>query len=133
MLNGLNHITLATKDIEESLGFYVDILGFKACVKWDKCAHLTLGELWLCLSFDEPDIKSDYSHTAFSIKKSDFNIMKDILEKNKIKEWKKNKSEGDSLYILDPSGNKLEIHVGSLKTRLEYIKSKPYKNTIWFS
>ncbi len=87
----------------------------------------------MCLSFDEPDIKSDYSHTAFSIKKSDFNIMKDILEKNKIKEWKKNKSEGDSLYILDPSGNKLEIHVGSLKTRLEYIKSKPYKNTIWFS
>ncbi len=133
MLNGLNHITLATKDIEESLRFYVDILGFKACVKWDKGAHLTLGELWLCLSFDEPDIKNDYSHIAFSIEKSDFNIMKDTLEKNKIKEWKKNKSEGDSLYILDPSGNKLEIHVGSLKTRLEYIKSKPYKNTIWFS
>lgn len=131
MLTSLNHITLATKNIEESLSFYVKILGFKAHVKWNKGAHLTLDGLWLCLSFDEPIIKRDYTHIAFSIEESDFDNIKNLLKEKNIQQWKQNSSEGDSLYILDPSGNKLELHVGSLQSRLEYIKLKPYKNTVW--
>jgi len=30
MITGINHITLAVKDIEESFKFYQEILGFKA-------------------------------------------------------------------------------------------------------
>jgi catechol 2,3-dioxygenase-like lactoylglutathione lyase family enzyme len=131
MLTSLNHITLATKNIEESLSFYVNILGFKAHVKWDRGAHLTLGELWLCLSFDEPTSKRDYTHIAFSIEESDFDSIKSLVKEKNIKQWKQNSSEGDSLYILDPSENQLELHIGSLQSRLEYIKSKPYKNTVW--
>lgn len=132
MLTSLSHITLATKDIEESLSFYVNILGFKAHVKWDRGAHLTLDGIWVCLSFDEPITKRDYTHIAFTIEESNFKKMQILIEDKNIKQWKQNKSEGDSLYILDPSGNKLELHVGSLESRLEYIKLKPYKNTVWF-
>jgi len=42
-----------------------------------------------------------------------------------------NKSEGQSLYILDTDGHKLEIHVGDLKSRLKSLKIRPYKNLVW--
>ncbi|HEX5514181.1 MAG TPA: glutathione transferase, partial [Gammaproteobacteria bacterium] len=41
--------------------------------------------------------------------------------------WKDNKSEGDSLYFLDPDGHKLEIHVGDLESRLAALREKPYE------
>jgi len=132
MLAGLNHITIAAKDIEKSFDFYVNVLGFKPHVKWDKGAHLSLDKLWLCLSFDKSKKTKDYTHIAFSAKQKDFNTLIKKLTNLKIKEWKINTSEGDSIYILDPDGHKLEIHVGSLLSRLEYIKKNPYNNTVFY-
>ena len=40
-------------------------------------------------------------------------------------EWRTNSSEGESLYILDPDGHRLELHVGSLATRLEDYRRAP--------
>ena len=61
--------------------------------------------------------------------------MKNKLKSKKIKEWKINTSEGDSLYILDPNNHKLELHVGSLQTRLNYLKEnqKDFKNLEFFT
>ena len=42
-----------------------------------------------------------------------------------------NHSEGRSLYVLDPDGHKLEIHVGTLADRLESLKRKPYAGLVW--
>ncbi len=57
MLKGLNHITIAVSDLERSLDFYINALGFKGHVKWRQGAYLSLGDLWLCLSVDKPDEK----------------------------------------------------------------------------
>lgn len=131
MLTGLNHITIAVSDLESSLDFYINALGFKGYVKWKQGAYLSLGDLWLCLSVDKPDEKSDYSHIAFSISQQDFTDFSHKLIQFDIAQWKENKSEGDSLYLLDPDGHKLEIHSGDLYSRLESIKHQPYEGLEW--
>lgn len=45
MLTGLNHLTLASGDLERSLTFYRDLLGFQPHVRWDGGAYLSLGAL----------------------------------------------------------------------------------------
>lgn len=128
MIRGLNHITLAVSNLDESLDFYTRILGFKGHVKWDGGVYLSLGDIWLCLSLDTPSPSTDYTHIAFDIDEVNFKNFEKIIVQNDIKLWKKNTSEGKSLYILDPNGNKLEIHVGNLQTRLESFKQKPLKS-----
>jgi len=136
MLTGLNHITLAVRDLEKSLHFYVVLLGFKLHAKWDGGAYLSLGELWLCLSRDMSEVNieqqgfsgQDYSHVAFSIAAEHFADFSHYLEANNVMQWKQNKSEGESLYILDPDGHQLEIHVGSLDTRLKSLDASVYRN-----
>ncbi len=131
MITGLNHITLAVRDLDISLKFYTDILNFEADVRWSKGAYLHLNELWLCLSLGKAAPAKDYTHFAFSIEQNDFEIFLDKIRTNKIAEWKENTSEGDSLYFLDPDGHKLEVHTGSLQSRLESLKAQPYAGLEW--
>lgn len=132
MLRGLNHITIAVSDLEISFRFYNHLLGFKPHARWDFCAYLSLGNLWLCLSCDTAIPCQDYSHIALDCEADKFNAMAAQLREANVIEWKKNTSEGDSLYFLDPDGHKLEIHCGNLQTRLAALKEKPYKGLIWF-
>jgi catechol 2,3-dioxygenase-like lactoylglutathione lyase family enzyme len=126
MLKGLNHITLAVSDLGASFQFYTLLLGFKPEVKWSKGAYLSLGSLWLCLSLDEPKPALDYTHIALDIDQENFAAFSETLINAGVTQWKENNSEGDSLYFLDPDGHKLEVHVGSLQSRLESLKLKPY-------
>ncbi|PAR45899.1 hypothetical protein CGT94_18000 [Vibrio metoecus] len=131
MISGLNHITLAVSDLERSLKFYIDTLGFTGHVKWDSGAYISIGDVWLCLSCDSPCPKTDYTHIAFDICSENFELFSSRLISFDIEIWKQNISEGQSIYILDPDGHKLKIHVGSLNSRLETLKSKPYSGLVW--
>lgn len=132
MLTGLNHITIAVSNIDVSFVFYTQLLGFKPRVRWDAGVYLTLGDLWLCLSSDTAIPSQDYSHIAFDCEANHFNMITAQLRSANVIEWKKNTSEGDSLYFLDPDGHKLEIHCGNLQSRLESLKEKPYRGLVWF-
>ena len=146
MLTGLNHITISVSCLDTSLHFYTQILGFKAHVKCDAGAYLSLGDLWLCLSLNtspSPDalnVKTppekkrptgDYSHIAFSVSAEDFASVKQKIIKGNATIWKDNKSEGKSLYFLDPDSHKLEIHNGNLQQRLDSLKTQPYAGLKW--
>lgn len=133
MITGLNHITLAVSDLDRSLDFYRQVLGLDAHVRWQKGAYLSAGALWLCLSVDEPCAKTDYTHLAFNVSEPDFAACCERLREAGVEEWKSNKSEGDSLYFLDPDGHKLEIHVGSLVSRLQSLKQSPYAGLEWIT
>lgn len=131
MLTGINHITLSVKDIDRSLDFYINQLGFTGCVKWNSGAYLKLVDFWLCLLQDIPSISNDCSHMAFTVSEENFMIVSKKIVQNKFSQWKVNTSEGQSLYFLDPDGHKLEIHVGTLESRLQSLKLQPYKGMEW--
>ncbi|MBQ4814330.1 VOC family protein [Pseudoalteromonas luteoviolacea] len=136
MITGVNHITLSVTDLLRSMEFYQN-LGAKLHVSWQSGAYLSLGDLWLCLSLHHNpkssiNTESDYSHLALNIEAKDFRGYCDKIAALNIQYWKQNTSEGDSLYILDPDRHKLEIHVGSLQSRLESLKANPYKRLTWY-
>ncbi|GDX06413.1 fosfomycin resistance glutathione transferase [Buttiauxella sp. A111] len=132
MLTGLNHLTLAVSNVARSFDFYVHQLGFTPRAKWAKGAYLSLGDLWLCLSLDTVDDKSDYTHYAFTISEQYIVSFREKLRAARIEEWKDNTSEGASLYFLDPDGHRLEVHSGGLETRLQACKEKPYEGMIFY-
>ncbi|MCU6663511.1 Glutathione transferase FosA [compost metagenome] len=132
MLNGLNHITIAVSDVSRSFDFYVNRLGFTPKAKWAGGAYLSLGNLWLCLSADSVATREDYTHYAFSIRSEDFDVYVKKLKSSGITEWKINKSEGKSIYFLDPDGHKLEIHDGNLDSRLRACIKHPYEKMEFF-
>jgi catechol 2,3-dioxygenase-like lactoylglutathione lyase family enzyme len=130
MLTGLNHLTLAVTELERSVGFYTGLLGLRIEAHWDQGAYLSLGGLWLCLSLDPARAvvaqAADYTHYAFSIAQPDFAAFRARLRAAGVSEWRKNRSEGDSFYFLDPDGHQLEVHVGSLASRIEACRAQPY-------
>ena len=156
MLTGLNHITLAVSNLAKSLNFYVETLGFtpkakwahgaylslgelwlclsvdKVSAKWAHGAYLSLGELWLCLSVDKVSVGDDYTHYAFSIPTEEFDVFVERLRSSGVTEWKTNKSEGKSVYFLDPDGHRLEIHDGDLESRLRACRTQPYEGMEFF-
>ena len=133
MINAFNHLTIAVSDLDRAFDFYVSLLKFTPHAKWDKGAYLSVGDLWLCLSLD-PKVtpRTDYTHFAFSARQGSFEAICQTLLTAGVQCWKENHSEGDSFYFLDPDGHKLELHVGTLQSRLESLKAMPYSGLILF-
>jgi len=135
MLSGLNHLTLAVRDVDRSVAFYRSLLGCRVRAIWNAGAYLSLGDLWLCLSLDpkrHAEPAPDYTHYAFSIAADQFAIFSERLREHGVVEWRQNRSEGDSLYFLDPDGHKLEAHVGDFESRIEECRLHPYEGMRFF-
>lgn len=135
MLTGLNHLTLAVSSLERSLVFYQQYLGMQCHASWETGAYLSCGDLWLCLSYDEhAGVKRhDYTHYAFGIDEANFSKMVSLLKTAGVTCWKDNRSEGQSFYFLDPDNHQLELHVGSLASRLKACREKPYHQMSFYS
>jgi catechol 2,3-dioxygenase-like lactoylglutathione lyase family enzyme len=126
-VRGLNHLTLAVADLDRSVAFYRDVLGLDLRALWDEGAYLEAGALWLCLSLDaaaKTAARRDYTHYAFDVEPEDFDALSATVRAQAVV-WKDNKSEGASLYFLDPDGHRLELHIGSLASRLDHYRADP--------
>lgn len=130
MIKGINHVTLSVADLERSFTFYTSILMCRPVARWARGADLLAGDSWLCLSLD-PETRdgpyAEYTHIAFSVDANAYAAFLDTVKTARLPVWKTNKSEGQSLYILDPDGHKLEMHVGDLESRLAALKELPYE------
>lgn len=85
MLNGINHITVAVNDLDESFKFYVNLLGMKPHGIWQSGAYLSLNDLWFCLSVDSISPARGYSHIALDVSEDCFEKVKSqLLEKQEL-------------------------------------------------
>lgn len=135
MITGLNHLTLSVRDLGRALSFYVDLLGLRLHARWDEGAYLSAGTLWLCLSLDEQTRSAplpEYTHFALSASAEEIARLAPRLVAAGVVEWKQNRSEGASLYLLDPDGHKLELHDGDLASRLRACRASPYRGFRFF-
>ncbi|QUX98092.1 glutathione transferase [Marinomonas sp. CT5] len=130
---GLNHLTLSVSNLDASLTFYCDVLGFTGEVRWKTGAYLSYGDCWLCLSLGTPKPSQDYTHFAFSFSAEAMSHVQKKRGFSAVRHWQANTSEGDSLYIEDPDGHKLELHSGSLATRLNSLQENPYDGLVWLN
>ncbi len=103
---------------------------------WSKGAYLTAGDLWFCLILDDKtrtEALPEYTHLAFSVSNPDFHTIREKIMAADVTKWQDNSSEGESLYILDPDGHKLELHVGDLDSRIASMKAEPFDGMKLFS
>lgn len=126
-MHGVNHVTFSVKDVEQSFVFYTQVLGMRPVARWPKGAYLMTADTWIALIQDRKLRKSqlpEYTHVAFSVSREEFGALSQRIRLAGAEIWKKNHSEGASLYFLDPNGHKLEIHTGDVYTRLAALKAE---------
>lgn len=129
MISGINHITLAVRNADESIGFYAEMLGCRIAARWPRGAYLIAGDTWLCLLQDDHvkgELLPEYTHIAFTVAPEDFDEMSDRIKASGAYIWQDNRTEGASLYFADPNGHKLEIHASDLRARLNAIRRAPW-------
>ena len=119
-ITGLNHITFSVADLDRSLGFYCELLGFSIRLRTPSSAYLEAGTLWLALVVD-PKVRGgplpEYSHTALSVASAELPGMVRKLRDAAVACWQESERD-DSFYFLDPDSHKLELHSGDLRGRL---------------
>lgn len=129
-IQGINHITLAIRNLEISLAFYTDVLRCQLVARWPRGAYLCAGNVWLALIVDancRETALAEYTHFAFDVLPTDFEAAAQRIRDAGATLWQANSSEGDSLYFLDPDGHKLEIHSTHLYDRLLSAKLNPWE------
>ncbi|MBU6114653.1 FosB/FosD family fosfomycin resistance bacillithiol transferase [Mammaliicoccus lentus] len=131
MIQSINHVTYSVSDLKKAIVFYKDILKARILVESDNTAYFTIGDLWLALN-EEKDIPRNeihysYTHMAFTINESEFDIWYQWLKDNNVSILKgRNRDLRDkkSIYFTDPDGHKLELHTGTLQDRLDFYKEE---------
>ncbi|MDY6790407.1 MAG: VOC family protein [Thermodesulfobacteriota bacterium] len=135
MITGINHITFAVRNIDESFKFYADVLGFKPIQKCTTSVYLLAGNTWIALVKDQNsryEHLHESTHIAFTVDHQDFEPMRERILKSGAKKWQENSTEGDSFYFVDPNGHKLEIHVSDLEARIKSGKKEWGDDVRWF-
>jgi glutathione S-transferase fosA5 len=120
IITDLNHLTFAVSDLERSVAFYSELLGFSVRMRSLSSAYLESGTLWVALVLD-PAVRRgplpEYSHVAFSIAPSALRLLIERLTAAGVVRWQ-DSDHSDSFYFLDPDGHKLELHSGDIHSRL---------------
>lgn len=135
VVEGINHATLAVRDLDRSLAFYVGVLGLRAVARWDGGVYLAAGGDWVTLILDgnvREGPLPEYTHLAFSVSVGSLEEMGARLARAGVEIWQENQTPGESVYLLDPDGHKLELHASDLCGRMAEDRRDPPPGMVFF-
>ena len=125
-LDGINHFALNVRDMEQSLKFYTDILGFPVSMRTETRAglkHVEVDASNVAIAlFESPDLDltaaqktmtyDGYLHFAFTASYDRYDATLQALKDGGVemdgepRDW----GNGVSIYFPDPDGHQIEIH-----------------------
>ena len=119
-LEGIDHVALGVRDIERSVKWYVEVLGFERLHEgmWDGVpTFIGKGNTGIALFPASPDAKSTslshrelrILHLAFRANRKNFLAAQGELEKRGIDFEFQGHEISHSIYFRDPDGHQLEI------------------------
>jgi len=91
--------------------------------------------VWPCLALVRRTHSSPppaHSHIAFSVPAARFDDAAASIRASGVAVGQDNRSEGASLYFLDPDGHKLKIPAGDWQTRLAAMRKEPWEENIQY-
>lgn len=113
-LEGLDHVALAVADIDRSVAWYRDVLGFERqhAGMWDGVpTFVGIGESGLAL-FPKNDKASEHGwvlHVAFRASRKNFLAAQEELKRHGVPFHIEDHQVSHSIYFTDPDQHKLEI------------------------
>lgn len=123
---GFNHVTIRVSDLQQSLGFYREILGMDLIHQGRRDVYLEWGTAWVCLMERKGERRDDMAglgvdHVAFTIAEEDFDEAVEKLREHRVTILRGPMERGGGRVInfLDPDGVQLELYTGSLEERMK--------------
>ena len=117
-LEGIDHVAMGVRDIEQSAKWYIDILGFERLYNgmWNGVPiFIGKGDTAIALfpANQEPKASAQREirmlHLAFRADRKNFHAAQQELEKHGIKFEFQDHQISHSIYFRDPDGHQLEI------------------------
>jgi catechol 2,3-dioxygenase-like lactoylglutathione lyase family enzyme len=111
--SGMSHVSLACRDLEESKIFYAQVMGGELVHEIPGFVEYRIEDIIVGLSEQSEGwtgAEAEYPHYAFYISGSNFELMKNWLDRYGVPNYPYRRDDTALMYFRDPSGNLFELY-----------------------